>query len=148
MPDKKNGYVKRNEGIQRPNEGMARRYRTNQKQQTVYFSKAQQADIAATLRAACEHLDAVVHCFAIDPTHLHLIVSWSHERAWDSMRRSIRSALTRGLNARFGQREWFVKSGSRKQVKDHDHFCYLIREYLPSHRGLFWLRGQDRERFG
>lgn len=148
MPDKEKGYVKRKKGALPRDLEMAQHYRANQKQPTVYFSKQHQEEIAATLHVAGKHIDATIHCIAIEPTHLHVIASWSHERAWDSMRRSIRSALTRRLNEQFGKREWFVKSPSRKQVKDHDHFCFLIREYLPSHRGLFWLRDEDRDRFG
>lgn len=148
MPDKKKGYVKRREGVLPTDQSMAQNYRAKQKQSPVYFSKAQQETISATLRIAGQHLGATVHCVATEPTHFHVVISWSHERAWDLMRRSLRSALTRKLNEQFGKREWFVKSASRKQVKDHSHFCYLIREYLLSHRGLFWLRDEDRERFG
>ncbi|MFK7788138.1 MAG: hypothetical protein AB8C95_01425 [Phycisphaeraceae bacterium] len=148
MPDKKKGYVKRKKGVLPSDERMAQNYRANQKQPTVKFLKVHQEAIAAILRVVGQHLDATMRCIAIEPTHLHVIVSWSHERAWDSMRQSIRSALTRNLNDRFGKREWFVKGASRKQIQDHDHFCYLIREYLPSHRGVFWLRDEDMERFG
>ena len=147
MPDKKKGYVKRKKGVLPHDVAMAQQYRANQKQSTVYFSKSHQKEITATLHVAGQHLDAVIHCIAIEPTHFHVIVSWSHEKTCDKMRRSIRSSLTRSLNAKFGKREWFVKSPSRKHVKDHDHFCYLIREYLPSHRGYFWLRDEDRQRF-
>lgn len=148
MPDKDKGYVKRKQGIQPRDEDMARNYRANQKQRAVYFDQQQQAEIAATLRVAGEHLDATVHCIAIEPTHIHVITSWTHDRYWQSMRASIKSAVTRMLNQQFGKRTWLVKGASRKRVKDHDHFCFLIRDYLPSHRGLFWLRDEDRQRFG
>ena len=148
MPDKEKGYVKRKKGILPRDEAMARQYRVKQKQTTVYFSKVHQKEIAATLHVAGQHLDAVIHCIAIESTHLHVIVSWSNDKTWDAMRRSIRSALTRSLNTAFGKRVWFVKSPSRKRVKDHDHFCHLIREYLPSHRGYFWARDEDRKRYG
>jgi len=39
-----------------------------------------------------------------------------------------------------------VKNSSRKQVKDEAHFVYLIGQYLPSHRGVFYLREEDRKR--
>ncbi|MEM9108525.1 MAG: transposase [Planctomycetota bacterium] len=148
MPDKKQGYVKRKQGIKNRDEGMARNYRASQKESMVYFTPEQQQEIAATLHIACEHLDAVVHCIAIEPTHIHFIISWKHERIWDSIQRSVKSAISRRLNRSYGQRTWLVKDGSHKQVNDQDHFCFLIREYLPSHRGLFWLRDEDRRRFG
>lgn len=148
LPDKEKGYVQRNQGIKPRDEAMASNYRANQKHPSVRFTSKQQEEIAATLRVAGKHLDATLHCYAIDPTHLHVLLSWKHERSHASIRTSIKSAITRRLNERFDPRTWLVKGSSRKQIKDHDHFCYLIREYLPSHRGLFWLREEDRERYG
>ena len=148
LPDKEKGYVHRNQGIKPRDDPMASSYRANQKQETVRFTPEQQDEIAATLRVAGKHLDATLHCYAIDPTHFHLIMSWDHERSHASIRTSIKSAITRQLNKHFGRRTWLVKGSSRKQIKDHGHFCYLIREYLPAHRGLYWLCDEDRERYG
>ncbi|MEM9111274.1 MAG: hypothetical protein AAGC72_14745 [Planctomycetota bacterium] len=148
MPDKKQGYVKRKQGVLKRDEDMAMNYRANQKHKTVYFDIKHQKEILEALRIAGEHLDAVIHCIAVEPTHLHTVISWKHERSWDSIQRSIKTTITRRLNKVFGKRTWLVKDGSHKRVNDHDHFCFLIHEYLSSHRGQYWLRDEDRERFG
>lgn len=148
LPNKPKGYVHRKQGIQPRDDALARCYRANQKQTTIHFTLDQQHEIAATLRVAGKHLDAIIHCIAIEPTHIHVVISWRHVRDAVSMRSSIKSAISRMLNERFGRRTWLCKGASRKQIKDHDHFCFLIRRYLPCHRGLFWLREADRVRFG
>jgi REP element-mobilizing transposase RayT len=144
MRDKEKGYVQRKKGIKPKNESMARRYRANQQQTTVLFSTAQQHVVAATLRVAGEHLSATVHCIAVEPTHMHIVLSWTHTRDRLSMSASVKTAVSRQLNESYGKRTWLVKNALRKQVKDREHFDYLLREYLPSHRGLFWIRDEDK----
>ncbi len=68
------------------------------------------------------------------------LIHWRHGREWKSVRASVRSALSRGLNERFGKRDWFADTPSRKRVRDHEHFDYLLLSYLPRHGGAYWFR--------
>ena len=47
-------------------------------------------------------------------------------------------------------RRWFVNRGSRKRVINPDHLDYLVKTYLPDHRGSQWREGKPlpRDRFG
>jgi len=146
LPDKAKGYVHRNKGLKAKDESMASSYRANQKYPTISFSKAHQKLIAASLRDVGPHLDVTIHAIAAEPTHFHVLASWNHERKWDSIRRSLRTAVSLALNGKFGKRVWLVRNSSRKQVKDDEHFVHLIAKYLPSHRGVFFLRDEDRKR--
>jgi hypothetical protein len=75
---------------------------------------------------------------ATEPTHVHVLVSWSSDRTWQVVRAKLRESLTRRLNREIKRQEWFSKSPSRKRVKDQAHFDYLVGEYLPKHSGLKW----------
>ncbi|MEM9414411.1 MAG: hypothetical protein AAGA29_02895 [Planctomycetota bacterium] len=147
MPDKAKGYVHRAKGLKPKDDAMASNYRAKQKHPTVLFTHDQQEAIAASLRDAGPCIEATIHAIATEPSHFHVLVSWNHDRKWDSIRRSLRTSVSLTLNKTFGKREWLVKNSSRKQVKDEEHFIYLIRQYLPSHRGLFFLRDEDRKRY-
>ena len=52
--------------------------------------------------------------------------------------------MTMRLNEQIAGRTWFSDSPSRKRVRDHEHFDYLVLSYLPSHDGLSWVNGETR----
>lgn len=87
-----------------------------------------------------------------DPTHVHMIVSWRGFRPWDDVMDKLKNVLSLFLGRATGKsgQRWFVAHGSRKRVLTHDHLDYLITEYLPDHRGLFWCEEQPipEDRFG
>jgi REP element-mobilizing transposase RayT len=145
MPDHPRGYVHRQHGLQASDLHIAAHYRFRQKSAAVLFGNAAQRLMIETAREAGPHIDATVHGVAVEPTHIHVLVSWQHARTWESMRASIRSALSRALNHEFGNRGregWFSDSPSRKRVRDHEHFDYLLLEYLPDH-GRWWISDKD-----
>jgi len=144
MPDRPQGYVHRQRGLQPSDPQMAHRYRQQQKEPAVAFDETHfnlMRDAAIGTQA---HIDVVIHGVAADVTHFHVATSWAHERTFKSIRTGIRSAMSRTLNQQFGKRTWFSDSPSRKQVKDHQHFDWLILEYFPDHRWC-WVRPEDRD---
>jgi len=143
MPDRGRGYVRRTRGLQPRDEAMGRLYRGKQREPAAPFERAHVELLFATAREAAGALKAVVHGTGGDRTHVHVAMSWEHERPWKAMRTSLRGALTRALNARFGKRTWFSDSPSRKRVRDHAHFDWLMLEYFPEHR-WHWVREEDR----
>ena len=143
MPDNPKGYVHRTRGLQPADAGMAERYRSQQREPAVYFDDDMQHVMVDTACDAGGHIDVVVHAVATEPTHAHVLVSWSHDRPWKSVRAAIRSALSRRLNETCSKRTWFSDSPSRKRVRDHGHFDYLMLEYLPKHSGVKWFRQVD-----
>jgi hypothetical protein len=144
MPDHARGYVHRIDGLLPPDPNMAAYYRLNQKNPTVRFDESMQHVMVETARNTGEFIKAIVHGCAMENTHLHVVVSWEHDRDWKSMRASIRSAISRALSAKFCKREWFSDSPSRKRVRNHEHFDFLMLVYLPEH-STHWVRDDDRE---
>jgi len=140
MPDHVRGYVRRGRGVLPTDEAMAAAYRAKQKEPMTKFGPDEQAVLVEVARAAGEYLGAVVHAVACEPTHVHVLVSWDHDRPWKAMRTSIRWALTRALNKALGKRTWFSDSPSRKRVRGWPHLDYLVLWYLPSHDGRTWAR--------
>jgi len=90
------------------------------------------------------HMPITIHGLAADATHLHVLVSWTHDKTFEQIRASIKSSVTRIMNDRFGSRTWISRDPSRKRVKDHAHFDYPILEYFPAHR-RHWVREEDRD---
>ncbi len=136
MPDHRRGFVKRGRGVQPTNPRLASAYRSNQREPTAHFTDEVQRIIVEAARDAAEHLDAVLHIVATDPTHAHLLLSWRHDRPWHSMRRSVKYALTHALKERVERRTWLSEGASRKRVRGHAHFDYLLLAYLPDHVGV------------
>ncbi|MFG0249519.1 MAG: hypothetical protein ACF8OB_11590, partial [Phycisphaeraceae bacterium JB051] len=89
-----------------------------------------------------EKLELRVHGIGTDTTHLHILASWADERTWDALRQRLKRALTYQLND-LNKQHWFTRAGSRKRVKDREHFEYLISEYIPKHQGEKWF--EERE---
>jgi hypothetical protein len=118
MPDHRRGYVHRTQGLQPQDDEMAAVYRANQRFASVTFDAVMQEHLIGAARHAGVCLDATVHCVGTEPTHLHILLSWRHDRDWQAMRRSLRAGLTRAMNERFGKRPWFSQNSSRRKVKD------------------------------
>jgi len=140
MPDRQQGYVHRTEGLKPTDAAMAERYRSRQAYPVVVFTTGHQRLALSVMQQSAEQLALELHGFASDPSHLHMLVGWRHERSWHSIRKSLKQSITRGLNAEFGRRRWLAAKGSRKRVKDRAHFEYLCVSYLPEHRGVVWVR--------
>jgi REP element-mobilizing transposase RayT len=145
MPDRKEGFVRRKQGILPPDEKLARVYRDRSREQRASFNDAIQRILLDEFRIACEKQRLSGHFMATDPSHLHLLVSWPDERGWSIIRNGLKQSFTRRLHRDIASRTWFSDGASRKQVKDREHFEHLIDSYLLSHRG--WKRREDGEVF-
>ena len=142
MPDRSRGYVRRKEGVLVADRRMAACYRKNLKGEIVEFDTHVQQRLVEALLEACQFQSLRGHGMATDPSHVHVLVSWTDDRTWKLMRRRVRTSLTLQLNRAFKHRTWFSKQPSRKRVKDREHFEYLVEEYLPRHRGWKWIEGR------
>lgn len=108
-------------------------------QEAVVFDDEAQSVTIVTLREAASYVECRVHAIATDPQHVHFLVSWSNEnRTWEQTRASFKKAVTIKLKASCGEQKWLSRDASRKQVKDRSQFDYLLKAYLPKHRGRKW----------
>ena len=140
MPDRPQGYVRKRQGVLPPDLEQARRYRARQKEPTASFdSLIQRLAIDETLVAA-EKRRFRLHGLATEPTHIHVLISWSDVRTFEHLRRGVRESISRRLNAH-ERRRWLEQGGSRKQVREQSHFDYLMTTYLPKHSGWKWREG-------
>jgi hypothetical protein len=144
MPDREEGFVRRKQGILPPNEAMAKRYRERAREFAASFDAAIQRTLIEEAQTASDKQHYRTHCIATDPTHIHVLVSWTDERAWLKVRSGLKQSLTRRLNRDVQhRRNWFVDGASRRLVKDDGHFEHLVNAYLPSHRGWKWREGGE-----
>jgi REP element-mobilizing transposase RayT len=139
LPDHSRGYVRRKVGVLAMDVEMGQRYRENLAGEAVYFDAKLQSRLVEGVLYACGCINVRCHAIATDSSHIHLLLSWKHERPPLSVSLAIKTSLTRRLNEKYDQRTWFSKGGSRKRVTDQDHFDYLMNVYLPRHRGAAWF---------
>jgi len=123
MPDHPRGYVHRGDGIQPPDERMAKLYRDNLKQAVVRFDSAIQRLLIEGALEACGCQEVRCHFVATEATHAHVLVSWKTDRKWELVRKQIRSNITRRLNTLLKRQEWFSKRSLRPQPKGGVRHC-------------------------
>ena len=140
MPDRQQGFVLKGRGIQPPDAARAMSYRARQKEEAAYFNEAVQRLIIDECLIAAEHRRFRVHGVATEPTHVHVLISWSDDRTFEELRRGLRESISRRLNAR-RRRPWLEQGGSRKRVEHRAHFNYLMDRYQPKHSGWKWREG-------
>lgn len=120
---------------------MAGRYERHARSQPVRFEPDVQRILVEGARDICQRRDWRLHQVATDPTHVHLIVSWRDDAlSWKHVHDTFKRLLGMMLAKRTGERgrRWFVRKGSRRRVRDREHFEHLMTQYLPRHRGLAW----------
>jgi REP element-mobilizing transposase RayT len=141
--DNPRGFVQTGRGIQTPNVALARYYNSAAKQQPVEFGPLHQQTILWIAWDACRNRGWRLHAVAFEPSHVHLVVSWTSSDLWKRVRGKLKNLISWALSQGFGSegRRWLVRKGSRKRVKNRKHFVYLINKYLPRHKGLFWKEG-------
>ena len=139
LPDRARGYVHRTQGLQPQDDYLAQVYRHHQREPRVTFDSSMQPLLLEALQVAVKHLGITAHAIAIEPSHVHVLVSWTHDRQCKSVRASLRSAMSRALNQAYQKRTWFADTPSRKQVKEQSHFNHLVETYLPKHQGTVWV---------
>jgi len=138
--DRPQGFVLRGKGIQSPNVPLARKYDARASQAEATFQERHQRTILWITWDACERRSWRLHYAATDPSHVHLLVSWCEFQPWEQVRAKLKNVMAWALCKEFqkSERKWFVRGGSRKQIKQQQHFDYLMNVYLPRHRGLSW----------
>jgi REP element-mobilizing transposase RayT len=147
MPDEDDGYVRRGEGVQLPDLVQAKAYRSRMRESEVHFGESEQQLIIDELLIAAEKQGFRMHFVATEPTHIHVLISWTDDRTWEKLRNGIKSSLSRRLRRNVASRRWLSEGGSRRRVSIQEHFDYLVHTYLPRHGGWKWSfdRGTYRE---
>ena len=138
LPDRSQGYVRRGQGILPQDMHKHRLYAKAMAEKTVtFYSEHQRRAIECLIKSQTpQRFD--LHYLATDPTHIHALLAWRDERNIVAMRGLIKGSISRGLNAAMERRTWLSEGGSRKQVRNREHFDYLMRVYLPKHSGWKW----------
>jgi REP element-mobilizing transposase RayT len=117
LPDRKRGFVRRDgQGIHEQNLELADKYKKQMMQDVVRFDREVQIKIVEALQETSLFQKLRLHGIATDASHVHLLVSWKDDRKWDSIRRSLKHALTSHLN-QIKKQQWLTRAGSRKHVK-------------------------------
>jgi len=142
-PNHPRGYTRLNEGYQSPDPDRAREYDERARFEPVVFDRKIQEIVILGTIDICRRRGWRLHGIGTDANHVHMVVSWKHFLEWEKVQGKIKNLLSLFLGRASGQegREWFVRYGSRKRVQNHKHLEYLLKVYLPDHRGPFWREG-------
>lgn len=138
LPNRKQGYVKRGQGILPPDERTYRLYVGAMTQEIACFDDDLQKGLIHAALEAAPYQRFELYYVASDVSHLHVLLGWRHDRQGKLVKSQLKWSLTHALNIRFEKRTWLVGGGSGKQVKDLAHFHYLRNVYLPEHNGWKW----------
>lgn len=142
LPNRKQGYVKRGQGILPPDERMYGLYVRSMKEPIVQLADEHQRWAIDILLKSKPLQKFELYSVATDTTHIHVLLGWRDAREPSKLKSQIKSSLSRRFNEAFERRDWFVDGGSRKQVRDRKHFDYLMTKYLPKHTGWKWNRSK------
>lgn len=137
-PEREEGFVHRQNGQLPSDLNLASKYRERACEKTVIFKESQQQALIDESQVATDKQGLQRWFVATETTHIHLLLSWRDDREWLKIRTGIKTSLTRRLNREFMRRTWLSDGGSRRQVKNQEHYDYLVCTYLPSHRGWKW----------
>jgi len=138
FPDRRQGYVKRKQGILESDPEEAALYRKLMTEKPVEFDDKIQKAIITSLLDSREKQAFEVYSIATEASHAHVLLGWRDGRPWLRMRSTVKGSISRSLNQKLHKRTWLAEGGSRKRVTDQKHFDYLKGKYLPNHRGWKW----------
>jgi len=141
MPDHPRGYTVRGVGYKPTDKETAEAFRRKATQPEVHFDESMQRVMIEALVEGCAFQKYRLHAVFFEITHVHFLVSWRIQRGWLRVRAGLRQSMARKLNESFPKREWFSENGSRRRVRDREHFEYLTEEYRRKHKGLWWVGG-------
>ena len=142
--DNPHGFVQQYRGVQAPNDKLARFYDEHAQQPPVLFDPFQQRVLIWITFDACARRGWRLHYVATDRTHVHILLSWRSYESWKPISTRLKNLASFALGQKLQQpgHKWLSRHGSRKRVRDRQHFDYLISQYLPKHRGLKWREGE------
>jgi len=151
-PAHRRGYTRKQLGYQKPDARRALQYDGLAKHPKVVFTPELQEVLVLGCADICKRRGWRLHAIATDPSHFHCVVSWRGFLEWHLVMEKLKNLLSLflGRATRESGRRWFVNRGSRKRVINPDHLDYLVKTYLPDHRGSQWREGKPlpRDRFG
>jgi len=143
LPDKPKGYVIRGKGIQKQDLDEADNYRKKMTDSTVLLSEPHFEILKQSFTELTTAQRLRLHGYAMDPTHVHLLLSWHDPRRVLPVRTQIKRSLTMRLKILdFKRSKWWARDASQKRVRDQSHFDYLIYDYFPSHHQKYWRENQ------
>jgi REP element-mobilizing transposase RayT len=144
MPDRRRGYVRRDEGVLPADAEMAEFYAEQAKDEPTILNAPLQRCLIEEMIVACQHRLLHLHAGTSEPSHVHALVSWREEKGWLAVRSGLKSSLSRRLTKESTEQHplRLSEGASRKHVNDRDHFDYLMKTYLPRHRGVAWYEDE------
>jgi hypothetical protein len=145
-PDNPRGYVKRGQGVQKPDAEVAKRYDQRAKHSPVRFGEAEQGAIIDAAIVFAGEQDYRLHYIYAGTTHVHALLSWRQFTEWNDVRVALKRRLGKALSETMDRPgPWFSRGGqdSRRRIEDRAHFDHLMQRYLPKreHRGWHWREG-------
>src|SRR5205823_12316659 len=129
-------------GCQPSDPEVAEEYDERATDEPAVFTLEVQRIIIRTTQNFCARRNYRFHGSGNDDSHTHLLLSWRGYSSWHEVMRRLKNILSLELNRQLNcKRQWFVRGGSRKQVKNRAHLDHLTKKYFPDHPGIFWREG-------
>ncbi len=139
MPDRRQGYVKRGQGILPRDDETARVYNRRAKHPPVQFDEEQRRLLIETAATVCRECQWELYEMVAVSSHVHLLLGWRSDLAVQAVSNRLKRRLGAARSkAADKPGPWFSRGLSRKRVADESHFGHLCRAYLPQHGSIRW----------
>jgi REP element-mobilizing transposase RayT len=105
-------------------------------QQRLIFTDDLQRVLIDGCRDICGRRNWRLHQVIAVSSHVHALISCKDEAVtWEHVRDTLKRLLGWMLAKHTGLKgqHWFARKGSRKRVRDREHFNHLMQRYLPDH---------------
>lgn len=135
LPGDERGWLrKRDPALQPPDPVLQRACRAAQREDTVLLDDAQQALVAETIRAHCQHRGWTLLALAVKANHVHAVVEADRAgnevrdqfKAWCSRRLSDQAGLTEVQTKAGGRRRWFTEGGYIRLIEEEAYLQAAI----------------------
>ena len=138
--DDPRGYAKRGAGVLDPDPKQAARYDARAGQDEMFFTPDVQRLLLETIREICDIEGWTLEAAAFDELHVHLVLSWIGFIPWEKVNQRLKNLISLRMNRtlKTPARRWFVRRNAAPRSVDAKHREYLLTDYFPKHRGLFW----------
>ena len=147
MPDRRQGYVVRGEGILPPDKDAADNYRNRAKHDLIEFDDAMGWAVIDETATLCEEEEWTLYETTADKTHVHILVGWRSEAKRDAVAKRLKQRLGRALSVEKNRPgPWFSRGKGNKRVRNRKHFDYLLTKYLPKHGPIRYTLRHLRQR--
>lgn len=97
----------------------------------VYLNWDERHEVMRAIEEVAARYEWKIHTMAAQKDHVHVVITAPREG--QQLRDALKAVASRGLNKKFGRREWWAEKGSAKYLFEADYFANAL-DYVQRQR--------------